>query len=84
MKILKKLICPRCHRFWATMDCTRWPNVTAACIKIVAGDRKKFKDGESLDCSLCGFEYTNYDVTLAGASPDSTEDLQPGQESKLP
>lgn len=81
---LRKLICPKCHKYFGDLDIRKWPSISARDIKILVGDRRRFKDGDSLKCTLCNYEYTTYDIVIAGASPDTKEDLAPGQESVLP
>jgi hypothetical protein len=39
--------------------------VSASDVNVVAGKKKKFKNGDELACTLCGHPYTNFDVMLA-------------------
>lgn len=82
MPMIRNLVCPKCHRFWATMDFSEYPNLKARHVKIVAGSNGKLRDGQDLRCSLCGYSYTTWDIVLAGASPEN-DNLQPGEESKI-
>ena len=77
------MICPKCHVYFANMDIKDYPNIHARHIKILVGDKKKPKDGQSLFCSQCGYELTTYDVVLIAADTDKNESLQPGQKVKI-
>ena len=44
------------------------------------GKKRKLKDGSSLACSLCNYEYTTHDIILVGVSPSHQGDLKPGEE----
>jgi uncharacterized protein YbaR (Trm112 family) len=81
---MRKLICPKCHKFFGTMDTKDWPDIAAKHIKIVAGKRRKLKDGDPLSCSLCNYVYNTHDIILAGVSPDHKGDLKPGEEPTMP
>lgn len=80
---IRNLVCPKCSRFFATMETKRWPDISCSDIKIVAGTRKKLKDGDSLACSLCRYEFNTHDVILAAASPPRQEKLAPGQKATI-
>jgi len=79
---LKKLVCPKCGTFWATLDTKDTPSISAKHVKIVTGRRKKLKDGDSLKCSSCSYEYTTWDIILAIANSNDYPGMKPGQ--KLP
>ena len=67
------LECPKCRKVWATMKYEFDSRVNASDVKIIAGKKKKFKNGDALTCTLCAHEYSGYDVMLAIAgkrSPD--------------
>ena len=77
---IRKMICPRCHKYFGSLDTTDWPDISPKHIKIVAGKKRKLKDGSSLACSLCNYEYTTHDIILVGVSPSHQGDLKPGEE----
>ena len=56
--------CPRCHKEFATLKWEEGKPVSANGIKVIEGN-KKFKPNETLACTSCGYEYTNWDVMLA-------------------
>ena len=60
-------MCPKCNKHWADMDFSQYPNLNAKHLKIRLGSKKKPKDGESLRCTSCRYEYTTFDIVLAGA-----------------
>lgn len=80
---LRRLVCPRCTRYFADLETKAWPDLKADDVKIVAGAKKKLKDGDSISCSFCDHELTTHDVILAAASPPSQEKLQPGQKATI-
>ena len=59
------LECPKCHKLWAKMKYEYDSRVSASDVKILVGKKRKFHNGESLACVLCGHTYTNHDVMLA-------------------
>ena len=64
-KAICDLTCPKCHKPWGKMAFTYASFVRSSDVKVIAGKRKKFKDGEALACTLCGYQYLNWDVMLA-------------------
>jgi hypothetical protein len=76
---LKKLICPKCSRFWAELDIRDYPVFEAKHVKILYGNKRKLKNGDSLRCADCSHEYTTWDITIAAAEPNSYEGLKPGE-----
>jgi hypothetical protein len=59
------LTCPKCHELWGKLSFQYESKVSASDVKIVAGKKKKLKNGDDLKCNLCGHPYTNWDVMLA-------------------
>lgn len=59
------LTCPKCKKLWGQLAYEFDSFVKPSDIKVVAGKRKKFKDGEDLACTCCGHPYTNYDLFLS-------------------
>jgi uncharacterized protein (DUF983 family) len=59
------LECPRCKKVWGKLSYEFESYVKASDVKVIAGKHKKFRAGDSLACTCCGHEYTNYDVYLA-------------------
>jgi len=80
---IKKLICPKCHTYWADFDYTDYPNLSSKHLKVLAGNRRKLKDGQSLECSCCSYPYTTWDIVIAGADTPQ-EGLQPGERKDIP
>lgn len=78
----KKLICPKCHVYFGDLDYTDYPNIGAKHVKIVHGRRSKMRDGASLACSGCGYEYTTWDIVLAGAAPEQGA-MKPGERKEV-
>lgn len=78
----KNLVCPKCHRFWAQLDFGDYPDFRAKHVKIVWGKRKKMRDGDSLRCTDCGYEYLTADVVLAGTFPEQG-DMKPGERKEV-
>lgn len=78
-KISKKLVCPKCGTFWATLDISGYPNLNGNDVIIIAGKKRKMRDGESLACSSCSYEYTTWDVVLSAANSNDYGDIKPGQ-----
>ena len=76
----KKLVCPKCHIFFGEMDFSDYPDISAKHIRILHGRRKKLRDGASLACSECGYEFTTWDIVLVGAAPERG-DMKPGAET---
>lgn len=64
-KVTCDLECPKCHKLWGKMKYDFDTMVRASDIRVVDGKKKKFRDGDSLECTCCGYEYNNYDVMLA-------------------
>lgn len=60
-----ELECPKCHKKWAVLKFEFEKAIRASDIKVTAGRRKKFKDGDNLACTLCGHEMTNWDIILS-------------------
>jgi len=60
-----ELECPKCNKSWGRMKFKYGGDVKAKDVTIMAGKKRKLKDGDPLACSLCGHEYTNYDILLA-------------------
>jgi len=58
------LTCPKCHKAWGKLNYDYDSCVVADDITITAGKKKKFKDGDELECVLCSHPYTNYDIML--------------------
>ena len=63
-----ELECPKCKKTWGKMKFEYGGCVKPRDIKILRGRRKKIQDGDSLECTECGFQYTNWDVMLAIAT----------------
>jgi hypothetical protein len=80
----QKIVCPKCLRYFANMDCRQWPNLSAKHISILAGNKKKLRDGDSLKCSLCSHEYTTQEITMAAAAPAGPlAGLKPGEKLRI-
>ncbi len=60
------LACPQCHADWAdiTYYNPKTGEVRAKDIVVKLGD-KKFKDGDELGCTICGYRYTTWDLFIA-------------------
>ena len=74
-----KIVCPKCHRYWADIKYDFGGTVKHTNVKIVSGNKKKLKKNDNLACSLCGYEHTNWDVILSIANEKPGE-LKPGEE----
>lgn len=60
-----RLSCPHCHAEWAEVKIDAKTGViNPKDVKILLGD-KKFESGDSLSCSVCGYNYTTWDLFLA-------------------
>jgi uncharacterized protein YbaR (Trm112 family) len=68
MRVSKKICeleCPKCHKKWAKLRYDFEKEVRASDVTVIAGAKKRLKNGDALSCSLCGHEYTNWDIILA-------------------
>ena len=61
------LSCPKCHAEWAEFTYGKDGAVYAKDIKVLLG-KKVFKDGDALECSICGYNHTTWDLALAIAA----------------
>lgn len=60
-----KFVCPKCDTHWANVKIEFDKPLDHNKINIIAGKKKKFKRGDTLKCSACSYEYTNWDVNIA-------------------
>lgn len=58
------LECPKCHTTWAKFTYGKDGSIYAKDVKVLEGT-KVFKDGDDLECSLCGYKHTSWDMFLA-------------------
>jgi hypothetical protein len=65
VKNMCELECPHCHEAWATLKFKYGSFIKAKDVTVTKGTKKVYKNGETLQCSLCGHQYTNWDVMLA-------------------
>lgn len=77
---VRKVSCPKCHRYFLDIDIRDWPDIGAKHAKFVAGTQSP-KDGDSIACPFCRYELTTYDIILSAAGPP-LGDIQPGQEAR--
>ena len=76
------LVCPKCGLYWARMRFQYGTVMKAADIDILVGGKKKFANGDELACVSCKHSYSNYDVMLAIAEPNTS--LKPGSKVPMP
>jgi uncharacterized Zn ribbon protein len=70
-----ELYCPKCKKLWASLKFGYDTAVKASDVTVLGeGDRKALSDGDSLACSKCSHEYTNWDVMLAIAEHGKQND----------
>lgn len=77
------LECPRCHGEWAELSWAFDREVKGKDVRVLEGD-KKFKDGEILVCTICGHQYTNWDLLLAMAGSGGNKNNGKDKEVRLP
>ena len=64
------LECPACKKVWGKMKFRYESRINASDVTVTAGRKKKFKNGEDLKCSCCGYAYKMSDVFLAIAASE--------------
>ena len=61
-----RVTCPKCHEAWAEFVYNEETGeVDPKDVKVIKGPKKRFKEGEALACTLCGYAHTTWDIFLA-------------------